>query len=112
MDMEGVMGKIVAVEARSAAPPKECMASVVERFLGAQDVASSSKATYRRQLRQFVAWLHETGRGERMSSFARDDVMAFKERLVRSGKSAYTVSGYLTVVRKLFEWLEAEKVYP
>src|SRR3954452_4156104 len=106
------MGEMVRVEAPSVAPVEEGVTSLVERFLEAQDVAPSSKLTYRRQLRQFVAWLHETGRGEGMGSFARDDVMAFKERLVRSGKSAYTVSGYLTVVRKLFEWLEAEKVYP
>ena len=86
--------------------------SLVDRFLDEQDVASSSKATYRRQLRQFVAWLQETGRAGRMASLDRQDILAYKESLQAQGLSSYSVSGYMTAVRRLYEWLEARKLYP
>jgi len=82
---------------------------LLEKFLAAQDVAASSKATYKRQLRQFRLWLQETGRS--LFQMTREDVLAYKKELLAS-KSSYSVSGYLTVVRKLFEWLEGERIYP
>jgi len=31
---------------------------------------------------------------------------------VKAKKSPYTISGYLTAVRKFFEWLESQKIFP
>lgn len=86
--------------------------SLVDRFIEAQDVASSSRATYRRELRQFVLWLEDSGRAGRLGSLIREDVLEYKAYLLSKGSSSYTISGYLTAVRKLFEWLEAERIYP
>jgi integrase/recombinase XerD len=88
------------------------LAELIERFLQEQDVAASSKATYRRQLRQFVTWLEETGRASQMASLDREDILIFKQHLQTGGLSSYSVSGYLTAVRKLYAWLESRKVYP
>jgi integrase/recombinase XerD len=88
------------------------LADLIQMFLDAQDVAESSKRTYERQLRQFVNWLHATGRDQNLGQLRREDVLAYKKWLADAGKSSYTVSGYLTVVRKLFQWLESEKIYP
>jgi integrase/recombinase XerD len=88
------------------------LADLIQKFLDAQDVAESSKLTYERQLRQFVNWLHETGRDQNLGQLRREDILSFKKWLGEEGKSSYTVSGYLTVVRKLFQWLESEKIYP
>jgi integrase/recombinase XerD len=88
------------------------LAQLIQMFLDAQDVAESSKRTYERQLRQFVNWLHETGRDQNLGQLRREDILAFKRWLSDERKSSYTVSGYLTVVRKLFQWLENEKVHP
>lgn len=99
---------------------------LVEKFLASVDVASSSKATYRRQLRKFFSWLEssevEPTSQEEISStrlkrlesrdFDIEDVLAYREALQGEGLSAYSVNGYLTAVRKLFQWLEAKKVYP
>lgn len=88
------------------------LAELLERFILAQDVAPSSKRTYRRQLKQFMRWLEETARLQDLDQLQREDILAYKQDLLDSGKSARTVSGYLTAVRKLFTWLEAQKVYP
>lgn len=84
---------------------------LVERFIQVQDVAHSSQATYRRELRQFTLWLDATARMEALNTLSRGDILAYKEYLASIGKSSYTVSGYLVAVRRFFEWLEAEKIY-
>jgi len=88
------------------------LAVLMDRFIEAQDVSESSRSTYRRELRQFVKWLEQTGRSKRMDQLTRQDILAYKQDLFSSGRSSYTVSGYLVAVRRLYEWLEAEKVYP
>jgi len=88
------------------------LADLIERFLQEQDVAASSKDTYRRQLRQFSAWLEQTGRARVMASLDREDILAYKQALQAQGLSSYSVSGYLTAVRKLYQWLESRKLYP
>lgn len=78
-------------------------------FLKSLDIRNSSKSTYQRQLREFFLWL-----SKRANDFpSREDLLEYKEFL-RNDKelAAFTISGYLTAVRKFFEWLEAIKIYP
>jgi len=86
--------------------------AIVDNFIASQDVAKPSRATYSRQLKQFASWLTETGRVEALNTLQRQDILAYREHLLGLGKSANTVAGYLNSVRKFFEWLEAEKIYP
>jgi len=81
----------------------------VEDFLRSLDVAEKSIATYTRSLKQFISWLAETGRNT--IELQREDILAYKEYL-QSSKSAYTVTLYLTSVRKLYQWLESQRMYP
>jgi len=106
-------GAIVQKQQR-AIQPLPTLGELVEEFLRGLDVAKSSRRTYGRQLKQFLSWMEETGGLERLESreFDREDVLAYREQLKEQGLSSYTVNGYLTAVRKLFEWLEAKKVYP
>lgn len=106
------MDELVVVDSQQLAVSRASLTSQVALFLSEQDVSPASRETYTRSLRQFVSWLEQTGRAGRLRELQRDDILAFKESLQASGKSAYTTSGYLTVVRKLFEWLEAKKLYP
>lgn len=85
---------------------------LVQRFLLTLDIAASSKATYSRQLKQFVHWLETTGRAARMNTLQRADILAYKNFLTETGKKPSSVSGYLAPVRRLFDWLEGEGVYP
>ena len=81
----------------------------VEDFLRSLDVSEKSRATYTRSLRQFILWLRESGR--HTLQLQREDILAYKEYL-QSSKSAYTVTLYLTSVRKLYQWLESNRIYP
>lgn len=81
----------------------------VEDFLRSLDVAERSRATYTRSLKQFISWLAETGR--HTLELQREDILDYKEYL-QSSKSAYTVTLYLTSVRKLYQWLESQRMYP
>jgi len=81
----------------------------IEDFLESLDVAEKSRATYTRSLRQFISWIRESGR--HTLELQREDILAYKEYLAGS-KSAYTVTLYLTSVRKLYQWLESNRIYP
>ena len=83
--------------------------SKVEDFLKSLDVSERSRATYARSLRQIILWLYETGRNT--LELQREDILDYKEYLAES-KSAYTVTLYLTSVRRLYQWLESQRVYP
>lgn len=80
-----------------------------EDFLRSLDVSERSRATYTRSLKQFIGWLADTGRNT--LQLQREDILAYKEYL-QSSKSAYTVTLYLTSVRKLYQWLESQRMYP
>lgn len=81
----------------------------VEDFLKSLDVSERSRATYARSLKQFILWLYETGRNT--LELQREDILEYKEYLAE-GKSAYTITLYLTSVRRLYQWLESQRVYP
>lgn len=83
--------------------------SKVEDFLKSLDVSERSRATYARSLKQFILWLYETDRNT--LELQREDILDYKEYLAES-KSAYTVTLYLTSVRRLYQWLESQRVYP
>jgi len=102
---------IVQREPDRAIQARPALQKLIDNFLAEQDVAKSSRATYRRELRQFVDWLEKTGRSSRMGELTRADILAYKEDLMED-LSPYTVSGYLVAVRKLFSWLESQKIYP
>lgn len=103
------MTGLTKVEERELSRREVRLEELAEVFIASQDVKKSSSDTYSRQLRQFIYWLKDTGRqGQGLS---REDILAYRDYLSES-KTSLTVAGYLTVVRKLFEWLEAEKIYP
>lgn len=87
---------------------REGITSLVERFLRAQDVTESSRDTYRRQIKQFIEWVESNG----IRDIERDNILAYKEHLRGKNFSPLSISGYITVVRKFFEWAESVKLYP
>jgi integrase/recombinase XerC/integrase/recombinase XerD len=83
---------------------------LVDRFIEAQDVKTSSKLLYRRTLKQYFNWV--TTRGYLLSDIARPEILQFKESLLSSGMSSLTVGSYITSVRRFYEWTEANRYYP
>ena len=88
------------------------LTEMIDKFINAQDVSSNSRDTYRRELRKFTDWLEDTGRIDRLNTIQREDILEYKDYLQEEDLSSYTVSGYLTAVRKFFKWLESKRIYP
>lgn len=83
---------------------------LVDSFIQAQDVKTSSKALYRRTLRQYFSWIERSGYS--LSMITRTEILRYKEDLLSSGMSSLTVGSYITAVRRFYEWAEANKYYP
>lgn len=82
---------------------------LINQFLKSLDVRQSSKNTYARQLKEFFGWIGEN----KIVAPSRQNLLEYKEFLNdKKELAAFTISGYLTSVRRFFEWLEAMKIYP
>ncbi len=84
-------------------------AQLLEGFIASLEVVEASKGTYRRGLKQFFLWLDGT---HHQGGLNRTHILAYRNHLISTGKSSLTVSGYMTVIRKFFEYLESQKIYP
>lgn len=85
---------------------------LIEKFINSLDVRKNSKSTYYRQIKPFFAWFFDCFALGDFSLLSLQDIYKYKEYLINSGKSAYTINGYLSIVKKFFEWLESNKIYP
>lgn len=83
---------------------------LTESFIASQDVRESSRALYRRTLKQYFNWISRGGYN--LSQITRVEILRYKEELMGSGMSPLSVGSYITVVRKFYEWAEALKYYP
>lgn len=101
--------ELITVQPHEITDRKITLEDAIEAFLTDQDIADSSRHTYSRSLRQFTSWICETGRDSRLD-LQREDILEYKDYL--SDKSSYTVTLYLTAVRKLYQWLESKRIYP
>lgn len=86
------------------------IASLVDRFISAQDVKPSSRALYRRTITQYLKWT--ASRSLDLKDITRAEIIEYKDALLEKGMSSLSVGSYLTVVRKFYEWTEAVKLYP
>ena len=76
----------------------------IDEFIGEQDVNKLSRGTYKRVVNQFLRWVVSSGLD--FWKMKKYNVIQYKDDMLKSGKSLYTIDLYLTVVRKLFKWLE------
>lgn len=79
-------------------------------FLDNQDLKKKSKETYSRTLRIYFNWLES--RSYHIDEVSRSTILEYKESLLQAGMSSLTVGSYITAVRKIYEWLESNKLYP
>jgi len=81
----------------------------VQQFLNSLDIRESSKSTYNRQLKEFLIWLKNFC----VINPTRESLLEYREYLKNIKElSAFTIGGYLTAIRRFFEWLESMKIYP
>ena len=89
--------------------PSQSGHAYIDAFLQSLDIRASSKYTYKRQLKEYIIWQTKLN----IVTPSREDILRYKEYLQENrALSALTIGGYLTAVRRFFEWLEAEKIYP
>ncbi len=83
--------------------------TILIKFMGSLDIRDSSKHTYARQLKEFFAWLSVQNECE----LSRESILAYKDFLRNEKQlAAFTIAGYLTALRRFFEWLESIKLFP
>lgn len=87
---------------------KDQLALLILRFISALDLKETSKYTYQRELKPFREWVVKN----RVKQPIRDDILQYKAFLEKQGLSPLTISSYIVVVRRFFEWMESEKIYP
>lgn len=83
---------------------------LIGAFIADQDVKQSSKRLYKRTLKQYFNYIEKTAL--QLDSITRANILNYKDTLLNNGLSSLTVGSYLTVVRKFYEWTEANKIYP
>ena len=102
-------GAAIYATAGALMHPARPLITFVEPFLADQcNVRESSIIAYRGGLRRFITWLGERG----LLSATRETIIAYKRDMESQSLSANSLSTYLVVVRKFFEWLEGMKLYP
>jgi integrase/recombinase XerC/integrase/recombinase XerD len=82
----------------------------LQAFIKAQDIKANSADLYRRTLKQFFNWV--TAQGLTAGELTHPNIIEYKAYLLKDGKSPLTVGGYITAVRRFYEWAEANKYYP
>lgn len=102
---------LIPVQSQGIIEGKPDLSSLIEAFLADQDISSSSRSTYARSLNQYMVWLYHSGRSGRLD-LQREDILTYRDYLTSQKMSSYTVTLYLTSVRKLYQWLESQKIYP
>lgn len=85
-------------------------ADVIERFIATYDGADKTRETYRRDLRSWADYL--TSQGFTLMQATRETVLEYRTHLQDDGRKASTINSYLTAVRRLYAWLEAQRAYP
>lgn len=83
-------------------------ADLIRAFIDSQDVRETSKETYRKTLKQFLIWIE----GKGITSPTRETILEYKDYLRDRGLSPLSLTAYIVVVRKFFEWTEGMKYYP
>jgi site-specific recombinase XerD len=78
------------------------------QFSGALDVAPTTAEGYTKKVRDFLTWAGAHNVVEPKAA----DILAYKRELSARGLSAYSVSAYLSAVRRFFSWAESEGLYP
>lgn len=84
------------------------MIESIETYLRSVDAKDSTRATYRKALECFDKWLD--GRGDDLADLSREDILAYKDSLLKANKSALTVNLYLSALRGFFKWAEGESL--
>lgn len=80
----------------------------ISSFGQSLDINPNSRETYQRSLERFLQWITKEG----IEQPDRNTILKYKSNLQERGLSAYTLSSYIVAVRRFFDYLESEGLYP
>jgi site-specific recombinase XerD len=80
----------------------------LKTFIDSLDVKKTTAAGYEKKVRDFLSWATEN----HVIQPKPQDVRNYRTALTDRGLSPYSVSAYLTAVRRFFSWAEGEGIYP
>lgn len=83
---------------------------VMELFSSSQDIKASSRALYKRSLKQYFDWVDS--KGYALNQMTIRELIEYKDELLAKGMSTLTISSYISALRKFYEWAEANKFSP
>jgi integrase/recombinase XerC/integrase/recombinase XerD len=86
---------------------------IVERFLkSSSKLRQNSRDLYRRTLKQFFLWAES--RGLSLDTLTIVELIQYREYLLspERGLTSLTVGSYITSLKKFYEFLESERIYP
>ena len=101
------MKEVAVIRNDQAIETRKGFQEITRAFIQSLDVSQSSRATYERSIKPFIEW----AMASQISKPIRADILLYKDHLKSQGLSPFTVSGYMTAVRKFFEWAEGEGHY-
>jgi integrase/recombinase XerC/integrase/recombinase XerD len=79
---------------------------LIAAFIKDQDVRESSRETYRKGLKKYLAWQKDRG------APSREAILDYRDELRESRLSSLSVSSYIGPVIKFYAWLEATRGFP
>lgn len=82
---------------------------IVQQWISETDALPTTRKDYRRKISLWFRWLKARGIDPRQPS--RSDVINYKNYLLDSTKSHFTVNGYVTVVKIFYAWCETKHYY-
>lgn len=85
----------------------DSLEDLINKFIYNLDAKPTTANTYKKALKQFIKWLLDNG----INEIGREDLIAYK-RYLTANYSASTVSSYITALKSLYKWLEAERITP
>lgn len=88
-------------------PAQEMNAFVLGRFLAYLDTTPKTIETYSRALKQLFSFFASKG----IRSPQREDIIAFRDELNRSGHKPTTIQNYITAAKIFFSWAAQEGIY-
>ena len=83
------------------------LSTVQDKFFEYLDVSTATLKAYRAGVRHFITFTQLNS----VKAPNRETVLKFKQSLIINGSKPATVALYLSAVRRLFDWLEAEGLY-
>lgn len=83
-------------------------ASIVKDWIEFCDVKPATQVTYDKAIKSFVGYLMSNG----IEKPQREDVIAYRECLLKDGYKVSSTRLYMTIVKKFFRFVSSKMIYP